>query len=213
MLRGFESYFYKSIRTDPDWSEHYVDYAACKAKFKSYSERRHELQKLIRRKTELTEEDLSPLYRGSAQRLDVALTDTNANDYVKYEDAAETGNKPKKLNGKDALRRASAMERADFCDWLDKEIEKTTSFYSKEVLSLSECINKFDGLPPPVQKIQNDQTDKHDAKMGMALDYETLADEILELFAFVVVNTVTLRQLIIRYDAFVRTFDGIPLSN
>lgn len=40
----------------------------------------------------------------------------------------------------------------------------------------------------------------------------TLGDEILEVYAFVVVNVIALRQILIRYDAFVRTFNGIPLT-
>ena len=42
--------------------------------------------------------------------------------------------------------------------------------------------------------------------------YEQVGNEILELWAFVVTNIICLRQILIRYDAFVRTFDGQPLS-
>jgi hypothetical protein len=42
------------------------------------------------------------------------------------------------------------------------------------------------------------------------LDY-VLGDEILELMAFCVINIITARQILIRYDAFVRAFSGIPM--
>jgi len=39
----------------------------------------------------------------------------------------------------------------------------------------------------------------------------SLGDEILELIAFCTINVVTVRQILIRYDAFARTFEGTPL--
>jgi uncharacterized membrane protein len=39
----------------------------------------------------------------------------------------------------------------------------------------------------------------------------SLGDEILELVAFCTINIVTVRQILIRYDAFARTFEGTPL--
>ena len=40
-----------------------------------------------------------------------------------------------------------------------------------------------------------------------------MGDEILELLAFCVTNVVAVRQILIRYDAFARTFGGTPLLN
>ena len=41
----------------------------------------------------------------------------------------------------------------------------------------------------------------------------TLGDEILELLGFCVINIVTARQILIRYDAYARTFEGTPMYN
>jgi len=57
------------------------------------------------------------------------------------------------------------------------------------------------GLEPP-------STEQH----GSGAMIIELGEEILELFAFCTINIVTARQILIRYDAFARTFEGTPIS-
>ena len=42
---------------------------------------------------------------------------------------------------------------------------------------------------------------------------EDLGSEILELLAFCVINVITVQQILVRYDAFARAFEGTPMMN
>ena len=42
--------------------------------------------------------------------------------------------------------------------------------------------------------------------------YKDAAEQLLDAMAFACTNVITFRQLLVRYDAFCRTFDGMPLN-
>ena len=87
------------------------------------------------------------------------------------------------------LSRLSLSERKDFCQLLEGEIAKAATFYSSQLIGLAELVS--DMSPATSSEVGN---------------------EILEVYSFVVVNLITLRQTLIRYDAYCRTYNGAPLS-
>lgn len=52
----------------------------------------------------------------------------------------------------------------------------------------------------------------NDDECGFVHD-AALEDEILELFCFCVTNIITVQQILVRYDAFARAFEGTPMLN
>jgi len=93
------------------------------------------------------------------------------------------------VDREDALLRLSIIERKEFSDLLEQEVSKAAVFYTETLLG---------GLK---SKIESE-----------TLEVEVASTELLETAAFCVTNIITFRQVLIRYDGFRRTFDGIPLS-
>ncbi|KAG7344808.1 putative sugar transporter [Nitzschia inconspicua] len=75
----------------------------------------------------------------------------------------------------------------------------------------------FDYVPPNNNNNSKKNNNDDDASDGTDADsakYEPwirLGKEILELHAFCVINIVAVRQILIRYDAFARAFEGTPM--
>jgi len=69
------------------------------------------------------------------------------------------------------------------------------------------------------QQQENQQLTMHsaagrlDTREWSELLDQDLGSEILELLAFCVVNVVTLQQILVRYDAFARAYEGTPMMN
>lgn len=61
-------------------------------------------------------------------------------------------------------------------------------------------------------QVLSEQLDRKRAYFSMLELQKDLGDAILELFAFCVINVVTIRQILIRYDAFARTFEGCVIE-
>ena len=91
------------------------------------------------------------------------------------------------VDREDALLRLSIVERKEFSELLEAEISKASAFYSETLLKELKA------------KIEKEGS-------------EEASNELLETTAFCVCNIVTFRQVLIRYDGFRRTFDGLPLS-
>lgn len=91
------------------------------------------------------------------------------------------------IDREDALLRLSIVERTEFSELLEQEVSKAATFYSGTLLNDLRV------------SIENKNS-------------EVASTELLEATAFCVTNIITFRQVLIRYDGFRRTFDGIPLS-
>ncbi|CAB9498402.1 SPX domain-containing membrane protein [Seminavis robusta] len=91
------------------------------------------------------------------------------------------------VDREDALLRLSIMERQEFSELLEAEISKSAIFFTETLIKELEARVAADS-------------------------FEVAAQELLETMAFCVTNIITFRQVLIRYDGFRRTFDGIPLS-
>jgi len=79
----------------------------------------------------------------------------------------------------------------------DDDVDQQTEC-SKEKEETSEEIDVEEGKSAPKDKKEQ---------------YEMIGDDILEAYAFLVLNVVTLRQSLIRYDGFVKNNNGLSLSN
>ena len=97
----------------------------------------------------------------------------------------------KRRSKRSAMRKISSIERAQVLKFLNQQVDQAHMFYLSQWQHLSFRLETFNQQQP---------------------DF-TIGDEILELYAFVVINIVTIRQILIRYDAFARTFEGTPLLN
>jgi len=93
------------------------------------------------------------------------------------------------VDPQDALLRLAIEERKEFSAMLEAELVKVATFYSQNILV-------------PLRKLV--YTQNSDLKMA--------ATELLEAMVFCVANVIAFRQVLIRYDAFRRTFDGMPLT-
>lgn len=94
--------------------------------------------------------------------------------------------KTKRLKKRQIMRRVSNAERNELVLFLTWEMHKVSMFYLARWQQLSQL---FVSLGPSLY----------------------LGEEILELNAFCAINIVTVRQILIRYDAFARTFEGTPI--
>jgi Major Facilitator Superfamily len=92
----------------------------------------------------------------------------------------------KRIKKRAIWRSVSNAERNELVLFLTWEMDKVAMFYHARWQQLSQLI----------------------VSDGMSI---SLGDEILELIAFCTINIVTVRQSLIRYDAFARTFEGTPL--
>lgn len=217
-----------------DWSPYYVNYNLLKLYISSYMRRRVKLAELLRNGNQvyLTEEDLR-LVLATADDLDSTAVPADSasdddvvrmvmmdelghgrrggsgaaaaaaaaekvlglaacHDYFQYVDEPH---ELQPLDPAEAERRLSRVERSSFTRLLDTEVERAATFYSTQLVYLAKSIAELDG------------SEAHEQEK-----YESVGNEILELLAFVVTNIICLRQILIRYDAFVRTFDGRPLA-
>ena len=220
-----------------DWSPYYVNYNLLKSHISSYMRRRVKLAELLRdgNQVYLTEEDLRLVLASADDLENTAVPADSAsdddvvrmvmqdelghgrrgggssaaavaaekvlglaacNDYFQYVDEPQ---ELQPLDPAEAERRLSRVERSSFTRLLDAEVERAATFYSTQLVYLAKSIAELDGS-------ESDQQAHEQEK------YESVGNEILELLAFVVTNIICLRQILIRYDAFVRTFDGRPLA-
>lgn len=83
------------------------------------------------------------------------------------------------------------MERTDFVQALEHQVDEAARFYSAQLVELEAQL-----LAP----LKSDSV-------------EAVGDGILKVYCFVLVNWITVGQILIRYDAFVRTYNGVPLSD
>jgi len=161
------------------------------------------------------EDELEHGRQGSVAAAEKALGLAACHDYFQYVDEP-LGLQP--LDPAEAERRLSRVERSSFTRLLDQELERAATFYSTQLVYLAKSIAALDdGNEYGEQQHESQPTDTPDATPTMSFaeaneQYERVGYEILELLAFVVTNVICLRQLLIRYDAFVRTFDGRPLT-
>ena len=116
--------------------------------------------------------------------------------------------KPKRVKRRAVMRQVSNAERQDIEIFLAHEVDKVCMFY----------LAQWQNLLQQLVDYQTHQQELFSQQLGStrtaAANHATilyLGREILELKAFCVINIVTIRQILIRYDAFARQFEGTPM--
>ena len=171
----------------PDYTTQYIDYGLHKDKLRQFYTRRRQLSQIIRDGNGLTAVAFSELTGNNIVISEGLLDDTRCSSYFCYDDDGDGENNMALVDEEDAILRLSIMERKEFSGLLEDEISKSAIYYNSTLL-------------PNVQRLVDDG------------DFNEAANQLLEAIAFACTNIITFRQLLIRYDAFCRTFDGMPLT-
>lgn len=194
-MKGYETYFNRC--KNPEYGDSYVDYELHKGKLRGYYARRRDLANILREGGgALTSDAFSRL--AAAAPDDGGATGGSGRDkplaavactssYFCYEDDGRGGEGAAHVDSDDAVLRLSIMERKEFGSLLEEQISKSAVFYASTLL-------------PRVESLVR------------AEEYRRASVGLLEAIAFACTNVITFRQLLIRYDAFCRAFDGMPLS-
>jgi hypothetical protein len=128
-----------------------------------------------------------------------------------YSYKTTTTTAPKRLKRRAVMRQVSSAERHDLVVFLSWEIDKSCMFYLAQWQRLSQQLLDFNTT---VMDQQSQQLGLHNASVQSPATkdaYRILGQEILELVSFCVINVVTVRQALMRYDAFARQFEGTPM--
>ena len=160
-------------------------------------------------------ESSSPVGKGAIVNLESSAGCIQHGDYTHFEDGEEyplgetsgsdaeslsskgSGSKKvfvKRRNKRSIMRRLSNAERNEVMLFLIWELDKVQMFYISQWQKISQRLE--------LQQQESTVTGTLDVGLG---------DEILELFAFCVINIITTHQILIRYDAFARAFEGTPM--
>lgn len=193
MMPSFGDYLQRAKRVEDtvNWSAYYISYNMLKRTLVSYKDRRINLLNTMDERVGekfISEAELEIILRSFPRFLYANdHPNTSKNDHFNYTDFPDES----KITRKDAMDRLADLEKADFYSLLNEELEKASGFCSSLLMTLKEEIKKS-------------SQDKNKLRF--------IANEILHTYSFAVVNVITLRQILIRYDAFTRTYEGTTLS-
>jgi hypothetical protein len=190
-MKNFDLYLRRAIRqedADPanDWTEHYMNYALLKAKIKAFVKRR---RKVLRH---LSADDTAVLLSSAAGRDDV--------HNVNHPEGYYWNMAPDNLweaDPDEAMRQLAQLERDEFVAAVAVELHKCGPFVAEQWRRLLQQGRQAEG---------NDSRSNAEDERDQLVLSEQLAKETLEVFHFTAVNILTLRQILLRYDAFHRTF-------
>lgn len=114
---------------------------------------------------------------------------------------------PPRVKRRAVMRQVSNFERNEMMIFLATELDKAVMFYLSQWQTISQQLVDY----------QHSVVDLMQRQLGNASrrmadpELHHIGQELLELEAFVVINLVTVRQILIRYDAFARTLEGTPM--
>jgi len=168
---------------NPSYSDHYINYGLHKEKLRLYYSRRRKLSKILRKEQGLTEDAFAQLI-GTDDTSSMVGDGSISSSYFRYDDGQTDA---ALVDEEDAILRLSIMERKDFSSLLEEQISSAAIYYTSTLL-------------PQVQSLVANN------------EYENASTELLETISFAITNIITFRQLLVRYDAFCRTFDGMHLN-
>lgn len=186
-MKGYESYFHRCRH--PDYASQYIDYGLHKETLRQFYTRRRQLAKILRKEEgQLTADAFAQLTAGAINEMKSSQTATTSmmSSYFRYDDGQEAAY-PALVDAEDATLRLSIMERKEFSSLLEEQISAAAIYYNSTMF-------------PEARRL---------LEVG---EYDAAATQLLETMAFACTNVITFRQLLIRYDAFCRTFDGMSLN-
>jgi len=200
---GFRECFTKAARVDEnhDWSVHAIDYSIFKKRLLYFRERRKRLKYMIKHAPQRTLPEqvvvsiIGP--KSHVRKQEHELSGEVGSGYVPFVETASSdeyeavtpvrGRVVARINERSIAKRLSSAERNDVVVFLSLEMDKVAMFYMAQWQNLSRQIEDIGTNDP------------------------RLGEEILELLAFCTMNIVTVRQTLIRYDAFARIHGSPPL--
>lgn len=103
-------------------------------------------------------------------------------------------------------RRVSIAERNELLSFLEEELNTALVYYWGQWQKISQ---RQEHYRPDI----NDGFEDTGDQSVRSTAQKDLADDILDLMCFCAVNVLTTQQILIRYDAFARAYEGSPLSN
>ena len=117
----------------------------------------------------------------------------------------------KRRSKRTTMRKVSSHERSEMISFLLWEMDKVHMFYLSQWQNLSVKLEALTGQQH--QQTSASWIEEATQKFSSGSDTEAalLGEEILELFSFCVINIVTVCQILIRYDAYARMFEGTPM--
>jgi len=92
-----------------------------------------------------------------------------------------------------AQHRLHMEERQDFANFIEGELRKATALYKQQLHELRSWA-------------------PHLSAEGLRPTNQQLKQQILDLYGFCAVNILTIRQLLLKYDALIFTFEGLKLT-
>jgi len=216
-MEGFRHSYERAFRVNNNvaWSDYSLNYGILKKKLLDFRQKRGKIKAYLRSSGNGTipESSLSAIvgprlqHRQNSQQESAKGQATYVPTYIPFVDAESSsshsmegvpseiiarkdgqtyGNTEKQYRKRSAMRRVSNYERSEITLFLNSEMDKVSSFYMNVWQQLSQ------------------ELEEHGPTLHVA-------NEILELLAHCTLNVIALRQSLIRYDAFVRTYGGTPL--
>jgi len=181
-MKGYESYFHGCQH--PSYPNQYISYGSHKEKLRQFYNRRRKLNKILRATNGiLTANAFSQLIGGET----VPSSALSSSSYFRHDDGQEGD--VAYVDKDDAILRLSVMERKEFGAMLEEQVSNSAIYYASTL------------LPGAAGLLDNDDDDAAAAMVAL-----------LDAIALAITNVIPFRQLLIRYDAFCRTFDGMPLN-
>lgn len=229
------------VEEDQDWTPHTVDYNLFKSRLKFFARRRSRLRSMMNESSDgrvnqtvlqtmlqigPNSRDASPFASppprsitvnsyhinqsatsatiGAEKALRCEASSSGEDDeddhgehpYIRFVDLTKSPSEASSLGThtkgriikRSVLRQVSNLERQEMANFLRWEADKAALFYLAHWQKIS-------------RKLDNSSVDP------------IVGDEILELFAFCAINIVVMCQILIRYDAYARAFEGTPMMD
>jgi hypothetical protein len=166
----------------PEWSQHYIEYSSLKDRVSFYRKRRRAF--LEKGGQNDTVIELAPLSSSKDDDDDGMLDYHLQHDYDDKD--------PEQFH---YYYQMFMKEPSEFRTHLQQELHKATKWYQANLAGLRQIITMTD-----------------DQKESSSKDWEELGIQLLNLYSFCVVNIITVRQALLRYDAYARTYNVCVLS-
>ena len=113
--------------------------------------------------------------------------------------------RPRTMDGRDASARLTDAERREFGALLGSELGRAARFYASVLLpeTRRRLLGGLDDTTTTTKKKKEEEEEEE------GISYKRASSSLLEAVAFAITNVITLRQVVIRYEAFCWTFDVV----
>jgi len=212
-MKPFEDYLVRSC-VRAEWWEHSMDYGALKTVLKACRKRRRRAREILQRSSSVDGYVSARQWSSLLADSKMAVAAVEPGESVAHSGYAlhrDTGDHDDTmdtlLDVQDALLQLATTERDEFSQCLQREWTKAIHFYETEILvhlrQLVHANAADDDAAAPESSTATSSSNTSAAA----------ARELLDATAFLVVAVITLRQALIRYDGYTRTYHtSMPLT-